>query len=327
MPDDPRQWKRYCRVYVSKNGQNEEFLDLSQFNVSFKISQRCVGKPSTAVVMITNLAKSSADKIDIDYNTIAKQKGLRLIIDAGYEGNHGIIFDGDLWFKTTGRTSETDTYLKLIAARGDRAYQYSFTNVTMSRGATQAQIYQRLTEDMKPFGITDAPVPKYLLKQTLPRGKTVFMHTHKALDAFGKVNNLNWGFGDNSIITTMYQPVKYTDQEVVVLNSATGLIGRPELTQTGIECKCLLNPKIGYGTIFQIDNASLQRGEIDTSYLADYNKNQAVSDYHVAADGLYVTYSCEIVGETRGQNWYSDLKGTALNGKKPTDPTYTTTMS
>ena len=320
---DARQWIRYCRVYISRNGQDEEFLDLSGFNVSFRISQKCYGKPSTAIVLVTNLSKSTADKVEVEYNTIQKDKGLRLVIDAGYESNHAIVFDGDLWFKTTGRTSETDSYIKFIAARGDRAYQYAFTNRTIARGSSQEQLFQNLAEDMKPYGITDAPVPKYLLKQTRPRGKVICARTHRAMDDFCKTNNLNWGFGDDSIITTMYQPVQYTDEEVVVLNAATGLVGRPELTPTGIDCRCLMNPRIAFGTLFQIDNASLQRGDIDTAVMADYNKNLMVSDYAVAPDGLYRAYSVEVIGDTRGTNWYSDIKAYAVNGGKPRDASYT----
>lgn len=319
---NPRQWMRYCRIYVSKNGENQEFLDLSSFSVNFKISQQIIGKPSTAIVLITNLSKSTADKIDIPYNQIQSDKGLRLIIDAGYESNHGIIFDGDLWFKTTGRTSETENYIRLIAARGDRAYQYAFSNRTLNRGATQAQIFEALAAEMKKYGISEAEVPKYLLEGNLPRGKVIYGQTHKRMDEFCKTNNLNWGFGDNAIITMMFQPVKYTDQEVVILNVNTGLIGRPQLTQTGVECRCLLNPRIGLNTIFQIDNSTIQRGDIDTSYKQDYKKNLILSDFATAPDGLYKVYSCEIVGDTRGQNWYCDLKATALNGENPLNATY-----
>ncbi len=309
-----KQWMRYCRIYVSKDGSNEQFLDLSSFSVNFKISQQIIGKPSTAVVIVTNLSKSTADKINVEYNQVQSDKGLRLVIDAGYENNHAIVFDGDLWFKTTGRTSETDNYIKLIAARGDRAYQYAFCNRTLAKGAGQKQIFEALAEDMKRYGISEAEVPKYLLEGNLPRGKVLYGQTHRRMDEFCRTNNLNWGFGDNAIVTMMYQPVKYTDQEVVILNVKTGLIGRPQLTQTGVECRCLLNPRIGLNTIFQIDNASLQRGDLDTSYQRDFGNELILSDYATAPDGLYKVFSCEIVADTRGQNWYCDLKATALNG-------------
>ena len=97
------QWLRYFRLIVATDGRNEEALDLSDFRVTFHISQAMVGKPCTADIKVYNVSQETVDKIEVPTNAVVGHKRLKVIIEAGYQEDHSMIFEGDLWWKSTGR--------------------------------------------------------------------------------------------------------------------------------------------------------------------------------------------------------------------------------
>ena len=107
-----RQWLRYFRLVIATDKNNQQAIDLSEFRCKFHISQAVIGKPCTAEITVYNVSKETIDKLGIGTNKI-EDSGMKVIIEAGYKDNHGIIFQGDLWWKSTGRESETETFMKL----------------------------------------------------------------------------------------------------------------------------------------------------------------------------------------------------------------------
>ncbi|MFC4421131.1 hypothetical protein [Cupriavidus pampae] len=78
----------------------------------------------------------------------------RIVVQAGYEGNFGIIFDGTIKQVRRGRENQTDTYLDITAADGDSAYNFAVVNNTLSAGSTAADHVQVCTRAMVQFGVT-----------------------------------------------------------------------------------------------------------------------------------------------------------------------------
>ena len=108
----------------------------------------------------------------------------------------------------------------------------------------------------------------------------------------------------------------YKPGEAVVLTSQTGLIGRPEQTNDGIRARCLLNPRIDVGALVQIDNRSINLTLNQSPSQAPVPFNQWTGIQNLAsvtADGIYRVYVAEHKGDTRGQEWYTDLTCLAVN--------------
>ncbi len=61
-------------------------------------------------------------------------------MQAGYEsGAYGIIFKGTIKRIKTGRESAIDSFLEIMAADADEAFNFAFVNKTLAAGATLQQ--------------------------------------------------------------------------------------------------------------------------------------------------------------------------------------------
>jgi len=110
-----------------------------------------------------------------------------------------------------------------------------------------------------------------------------------------------WSMQDEKI--NFVKQTTYLPGTAVVLTSKTGLIGTPQQTNEGVNCRCLLNPFIKIAGRVQIDNRSVERLKINLSV-----PNSAANiPAPVNADGIYYVLVVEHKGDTRGTDWYSDL--------------------
>lgn len=306
MPTSYQQWLRYFRLIVSVDGTNTEALDLSDFRCTFHILQAMVGKPCTAVIKVYNVAQSTVDRIAVPTNAVVGSKRLKVLIEAGYQEDHSLIFQGDLWWKSTGRESETDTYMTLVAATGDRAHQYAVVNASVPKGASQEQIFDAVMQPMKEKGVQPSGKPD-TMSGTLARGKVLYKMAADAVQSFADTNGLEWGYGAGGLVMIRKDKTYKKSEEVIVLNAQTGLIGRPTVTADGVEATCLLQPRIDLGSLVQIDNATIQSGSYDTAVQADLLQNAAVQGAFTSSDGLYRVLGREHVGDTRGNDWYTHI--------------------
>ncbi len=325
---DYSQWLRYFRLTVAVDETNTEALDLSDFRVKFTITQHVAGKPTTADVFVYNVAQSTVNAITAPTNEVVGSQRMQVIIEAGYEEEHAIIFQGDLWWKSTGRENETDTFMRLIAATGDRAHQYAVVNASIPAGATQEQVFSIVAKSMADKGVAAPANTPELMATKLPRGKVLYMMSERAMQGLADTNNFYWGYGTNGLVAIPKEPVYDPNEDVIVLTSETGMIGRPRLTVNGVEIQCLLNPRLDVGSLVQIDNRSIQREAYDTTVSKDaVQKNIAVTDAMIAADGIYKVLSREFVGDTRGTEWYAKLVCLGVNAEvKPLNPSVYSTM-
>lgn len=316
------QWLRYFRLVVSIDGRNEEALDLSDFRATFRISQAAVGKPCTAEITVYNVSQSTIDRIAVPTNAVVGSKRLKVIVEAGYQADHSVIFQGDLWWKSTGKEGDCETFMRLVASTGDRAQQFAVVNVSLPKGATQAQIFDVIAKSMAEKGVTVCGKPE-LMATKLPRGKVLYKMSADAMQGLADTNNFDWGYTTGGLVAIRKDRTYKKDEEVIVLNSSTGLIGRPMLTQDGVEMKCLLQPRIDIGALVQIDNRSILRGSYDTSVgEGALMNNLAVTDAMLSADGLYRVVSREHTGDTRGNDWYTTIVAVGVNAsQQPMTPT------
>ena len=324
------QWLRYCKLYVSTSSENKVALDLSDYRIKFKITQAVMGKPCTAEITVYNVSKDVVDSIGVEANQAVAGKRLKVILDAGYEDSHATVFSGDLWWKTTGRESQTDTYMRLVAAIGDRANRYAVVNGTLPKGASQKDIASFIAKTYAAYGIKlDAEnLPKNLIKTNLPRGRVLYSLSRDAIRQFASNNRLDFGYTNLEGVVFVPSDATYDQSEpVVVINSATGMINRPRLTTGGVQVQCLLNPRIDVGTLVKIDNASIIHQSLVTDFTAQsITENTAATNFLVDADGVYRVLQRTHEGDTRGQSWYTNLNCVALTGNQPIVPSVYNTL-
>jgi len=299
-----RQYKRDCQLLVSS--PNGEF-DLSSQRISFKIHhfERNL-HPQWLEARVYNLSKNTAQGI------YSIKEGGFVRLQAGYEGNIGTIFQGDLAYVAIGRENPVDTYVDIYA--GDGAYAHNFATVskTHAAGSTPQDHWNTILDAYKQYGVTEGVVsnvdlstPKY------PRAFTLFGMASEALRILARSKDAS-AFVHLGKLNLSHN--KYADQsEVIDLNAMTGMIGMPQITLDGVVVRALINPRFATRPPpkIHLNNSDIQPalpqwqptiGGLIPS--ADFQNRMQVM---LAADGIYQIYFIEWIGDTRGQPWYADI--------------------
>ena len=320
----PVQWLRYCRLTVSTEsvtGDNEQMIqaiDLSEFRIRFLIDQACVGKPTTAEITVYNLAQETIDMIPGPTNQEIRNKNILVTLEGGYQSNHAIIFQGELWWKTVGRENETDSTMTLVCASGSRNQNYAVVSASIKKGATQQDILNVVAKTMTEKGVSVANRPTLMATQ-LPRGKVIYKMTKDAMQGIADTNNFDWYIGTNGIGAVPKDASYDPNTQAIVLNMATGMLSRPKMTTLGVNVECLMNPMIDVGSIIQIDNSSITRENYETAVDA-VEQNFPRTDLYEGADGFYRVIARQHIGDTRGQDWYTSMICVAVVGTQPLTP-------
>lgn len=298
------QYIRKCNLIVA--GASGDGLDLSPMRIVFKTKKSDAQTPNTAEIRVYNLSETTVKQIRNEFTTITLQ--------AGYEANYGVIFTGNIKQVRFGRENGTDTYIDIAAGDGDDAYNFAVVNTTLAAGAKQADQVAAAGRALSGKGVGTGYVAD-TGPQALPRGKVMYGMARDYLRQSAEASSTTWSIQDGKL-----QLVSLTGtlpNEAVVLNSKSGLVGTPEQTNDGITAKCLLNPLLKIGGKVMIDEKDIQEAKLpDTEKDATANKPATIAN-----DGQYRILTIEHTGDTRGNDWYSnivclDVDETAPAGKQ-----------
>lgn len=289
------QYLRQFSCVVAKS--DGEGLEFNQFKVSFMVRRGDFQTPNSCDVRIYNLS-------DKTVNLIGQKEFTTLSISAGYEGNFALIFQGTIKQYRIGRIDQLDSYVDLTAADGDEAYNFAPVLQSIPAGNNQASISNVLLSAMSRFGVTQGYIPT-LPDNGLIRGRVMFGLCRDEYRDFAWTNNCKWSIGDSKVDLIPY--TSYIAGGVVpVISVSTGLIGVPEQTQQGINIKTLLNPNYKIGTLIQLTaGVNTFRRSLDLpSQVANIN---TALQTQTSADGLYYVMVANHKGDTRGNDWYTEM--------------------
>ncbi|MGS0639416.1 hypothetical protein, partial [Citrobacter sp. VF227] len=214
-------------------------------------------------------------------------------IEAGYQDSHGLIFDGDLMQKRAGRENPVDTYLAILARSGYRGNGYAVVNTALEKGHTKRDVVDACMKafaehGLKPGYITDLGAAKAI------RGTTLFGMASDAMRTLCQGANASFNFENGKV--NVRKNGEFKPGSTIVLNSQTGMIGRPEATIDGVIVRMLMDPNCQIGTKIQIDEKSINRAAYSPATLAE--GNNALLDKIIATDGIYQVISYEHFGDT-----------------------------
>jgi hypothetical protein len=290
-----QQFGRRFQLLVSNN--QGKTIDLSQFRCKFQVKKSIYQTPNVADIYVYNLASETAQFI--------KQEFTRVIMSAGYQGNYGNIFKGNIMQAIIGRENATDTFLNILCGDGDQAYNFAIINQTIGSnatgGVTQAQQLDAAINSMGSMGVGSGYVGT-VPKIQLPRGKVMYGNARDYIKAVADTNGLDWSIQDENIVVV--PSTQYLPTQGVYLSSKTGMIGTPQQTIEGIIVKCLLNPGLKCHSRVQIDNAAVAQMKIDFSTPG----SPANTPVPILYDGYYFVMVVEHTGDNRGTEWYSNLR-------------------
>lgn len=310
-----QQFGRKATLVVA--GDDGNGIDLSALHFKFHITAADFESPNAAAIRIYNLSDETIKRITgrnpVEYT--------RVVLQAGYEqAAFGVIFDGVIKQFRRGRENATDSYLDILAAENDLAYNFGLCNTTLAAGSTPEQRLKVAADGLGlPLGYVS---PMAATGGTLPRGKVMFGMPRALMRCEAATRGASWSIQNGRVQVIALDG--YKPGEAVLLNSQTGLVGIPEQTDQGVKVRCLLNPRIKVGGLVNINNGDVNQtsaapGQVLENGQLMYDRRAAIQfPADVSSDGFYRVYVIEYSGDTRGQEWYCELTCLAVDKSSDT---------
>jgi hypothetical protein len=303
-----------------QSGTDQPGIELGALRVNFTVNAMDADVPPTAQIRVFNLAQSTVQKIQKEFQSVTLQ--------AGYEtGNFGVIFQGTIIRIRKGRKDHIDSFVDIMASNLDAIYNFGFVNKTLKAGASYKDqvngIQQAVNNSAVAQGSAGATqqglqygnIPdSFGTGGTLPRGKVLFGLAREKLNNVADSTGSVWSIGPDGKVN-FHALTGYLPGEAVVINAQTGMVDVPVATTQGIEVSCLLNPKIKPGTRIKLNNADITTTTNQTQGAGF----PAYADFqffaNTSSDGIYVALVVEHEGDNRGHgsDWVTHIVALALD--------------
>lgn len=285
-----RQYDRsYELTIISPEGLSRVITGL---RIQFEITKSILSYP--------NLCKLTIFNANQDTLSILQRKYTKVILNAGYKGDIGLLFKGQVRNVFQGRQG-TEKSLVVYAGDGERDWQNAQFNKTFTESVT---IKAAIEEVLKSFGeVTNGVIEGIPNVADKIRGQTLSGSSKDILDKFADEYGFNWSIQNEEVVIVPDESPIQGDQAVFV-SAATGMLNSPTITEIGADVKTLLNHRMLPNRSFQIDsvNADTQIGNL---FFRDVKKT--------SAEGLYKIQEVVFRGDSREGEWSSAVKGRSVN--------------
>ncbi len=235
------------------------------------------------------------------------EKGSRVYIQAGYKnGLFGSIYSGKILQTILERSNVTDYTFTMHCVDGFDILFKNQIKKNLGKGMTQEEIVRSIAA----YSEVRMPV-QYItsdLKVTrLPRNKMLWGDPTDLLRDVAIENDCHWYVSENSLTFGFLQELQ-DRVNAIVYSPETGLIGTPQQTQEGVDFRILLDPRIHIkkpGMQIKLDNSQIR---LQKRYI-----NQIVLP--LDQDFYCMVGAFRHVGDTRGNDWYTDIMGLNTTGR------------
>jgi hypothetical protein len=289
---------RKWRVYVADKETGSMALDVSNLHITFNIVKLLIMHPQYSTITIYNLSPDTE-------NTIIKE-GYRVVVDAGYEGTQfGTIFDGDVTQVIREKTDGNTYKLTLYAMDIDEFSTYGTAAFSVTRGQNSRQNIQDLVAGTN-VSANLGSISDSLSPSNFPRGQVFFGKTVDYLNQIADGEDA-FVYAENGAIN-MIKLDDLPEDEVLYLDSTTGLIGVPTQNDYGATIKMLLNPRLRIKDLVHVDNSDI----VNQAYTSP-----GAPIYLLDASGLYRVIQLTYIGDTRGTDWYLECETVKQSGTAP----------
>lgn len=254
--------------------------DQPGLRVTFAIQKNLRKEPNTSTVTIYNLSKDSRSKV--------QDQDLEVTLDAGYVDNRHLIFAGQLDYSSHVKQG-TDWVTTMQSGDGSKVYQTARINESIKGPASLSAVVQKAANALGiNIGNALTKISKGSLRGNLSEwvnGVVLQGKAEKQLDKILRSAGYSWSIQDGQL--QLLGPEETLEEQAAVLRPGTGLIGSPEPGDKGvIRARSLLQPRLLPGRKVKIESATV--------------------------NGFFKILKTNFVGDTRGQDWYSDIEGRPL---------------
>lgn len=272
-----------------------------------------------ADISIYNLDQTTTEQL-----LTAQSQGMEVILQAGYQnGVKGTIWWGPIFQAFFERENVMDYKVTLhcLLRLYDTSRDVTSLGTTLAAKMTQSDVVKKIAQ----LAFTPVNNLSGKLKSTqLPRGKVLFGNLEQYLSRIAEDNNMQWWVGsrglnfgsssedivDNTKPPISFSPPAFTTHGAGPQPAADAgiLIGTPQQTMYGVWFQALLDPRI------QAEKP-LMRVKIDNSQIRflKLQINQ-LPPRPLDKDGVYVAQAVRHVGDTRGNEWYTEVDAFSVVG-------------
>lgn len=284
--------RRY-RVFVDLG--NGEAFDVSELRCTFEVVKTAFMEANQSTLTIYNLNPD-------DENKLIKQ-GQRIIIEAGYTGSqYGVIFAGKVIQPIRSKENGVDYKLTLLSMDSEVYASYGLVGVSLVAGQSARDAVDaclnKATYKQEAGQLTDFDIE-------YPRGKVLFGMPKTFLDEIARSENATYYSDDGKVNIVSAKDI--SEGNILSFGPDSGLIGTPTQTEYGISCKVLMNPQITINTLFHVDNRKIEGYR--------YTPGQPVRS--LDSEGIYRAVRVTHIGDTRGNNWYTQIDAISQAGLLP----------
>lgn len=262
------------------------------------------------------------------YQTVI-QEGDIVTVAAGYQadGIPTVIFTGPIFYTIQDRLDVVDRRLIIHCLLNRILTTQNFLNATIPALSTQFSQAQLIAaKSTTPITLNSSQVQRVISSATpqrgaaqLPRGKSYFGNPHKYLTAIADQNSsLSWFDGKGWNMDSLQNPIGSLVATYAPVSPAGGppaqvggvtltLIGQPQQTQLGVSFRVLLDSRVQVSA--PLPQVAVQLQFIRQAPIA-YPLPQGQGP-PVPLVNQYVVVGVRFKGDTRGNDWYSEITGIA----------------
>lgn len=311
-----RAW--WLSVYTASGGQlvvSSDAWDPEALRVTFDIQQSGYTAFWWADICIYN-ANAATEQILIE-------QGDDVILNAGYQkgDNYGLIFTGKVFQPMWERENVTDYKITLRCFVGLEQVYQNFVSASFARLSTQTDIVAGMAKQARSPIQIDSVDMAALRQKKLSRGKPVFGSPSKYFGQIADENYFSTFMSERGLTLGDLAPSGVPDVTYApalpptsTLSPTAGvnytLIGTPQQTQEGVNFRVLLDSRL------KVKRPGMQ-AKLDMTQIRQLPLTFGASQSVVAPfekTGTYIIAGVRHHGDTRGNDWYTDITGVTQNG-------------
>jgi len=230
-----RLYKRNLEVIIGESDGSA--ISITDLYIQIEIKKTLTSAPNEGTVTIYNLSDTT--------ETLIKDKGVRIRVLGGYNGQSALLFDGDI--RKVERNKQPPERMTVVTMGGN-VYKITDAIANISY-AGPISVKQVITDTISEFGLS------YTGLELIPDSTlNDFSFTGRTADLYDQILtplNLSW-FEDSGFI--LFSIIGSSTETVALLNSTSGLIGSPAVTDEGIKAVSLLNANIRPGGRVKVES-------------------------------------------------------------------------
>lgn len=253
----PKFFNRDMRVTAGTleiSSKDQEGFAQPLLKMKFKAEASVASGPNKATLQIWNLSKDSRTRV--------QERGLPLLIEAGYSGFVRVMFAGDVRFASTVRQG-TDWITTIQAGDGQKEYKSARINENLGGGTAIGDVLTKVGEALGvELGNLSKKASAGSVRTALSEWTNGGVLSGKASAIMTEVcgsMGYQWSIQRGALL--LLETDEVTEDQAIALSPATGLVGSPEVGDDGkVTAVSLLNGDIFPGRKIKIDSAQIDGG-------------------------------------------------------------------